>query len=264
MPDDDRHVMAWLRINRALARAIRKKSLDSAKAANLAQRCVKVTNAPDGRFVRPTGERTHVERLPFCRWWITGGGSGSSNVWEYSCPVAISLLLRFLLECCMVLLLMLCVSIPQMLSNITRSQVRDSCRQELITLLASHPMPAAGSDGATSCTGGRRMLQQGQKKPGQQARAGGSAGTAPTSMLAGTPNGTTGGTRTGGGDGGGGGGSSGGGGGGGRGCTLAGNRPPPSISFDINSPCGYSTIPLREDIDRQPWWLWPTVRLNAK
>ena len=125
MPDDDRHVMAWLRINRALARAIRKKSLDSAKAANLAQRCVKVTNAPDGRFVRPTGERTHVERLPFCRWWITGGGSGSSNVWEYSCPVAISLLLRFLLECCMVLLLMLCVSIPQMLSNITRSQVRD-------------------------------------------------------------------------------------------------------------------------------------------
>ena len=89
------------------------------------QGCVDLTQSETGVYRNEkTGMCYDAKRLPLVRC-----GKERGHLAHFQLPVAVSLLLRFLLEASLVLLLMWCLAIPTMLNNIERSGVRNECRE---------------------------------------------------------------------------------------------------------------------------------------
>lgn len=85
-------------------------------------RACRVTAAENGRIVAPDGQRVHVEPMPLLRL---------RALWEYECPASVTLLMRAFLWCALAMVMLGVVSIPQMINNFDRNELRNECRESL-------------------------------------------------------------------------------------------------------------------------------------
>lgn len=102
---------------------VRRGSVSRAKERALTQRCVIAHEDGDGQYQSEdaNGSRYSIERL--------GLFDMSQHLHEFGCPVAMSLLLRFMLEGSVLMVLMFAMSLPQAHANSVRNKWRNDCRQ---------------------------------------------------------------------------------------------------------------------------------------
>jgi hypothetical protein len=93
-------------------------------AINHISRMVKRISAPEGTYVDETGATYNLERLRF--WRLC---KPAAYMWDHHCTVAVTLLLRVLLESMVVCVLLGLVSLPLLLDNVKRTSARVQCRR---------------------------------------------------------------------------------------------------------------------------------------
>ena len=97
-------------------------SLELAQMRCSVARACRVTAAENGRVVAPDGQRVDVEPMPLLRL---------RALWEYECPASVTLLMRAFLWCALAMIMLSVVSIPQMINNYDRNELRNECRESL-------------------------------------------------------------------------------------------------------------------------------------